>query len=100
MENGIDVNLLPATFRQALDITRKLGYRFIWIDSLCIIQDSKGDWAREAVLMSDVYGSAECNVAAVGADSFVCCFTKRNPLSLITCALFGGQEDDVFVHAP
>jgi hypothetical protein len=33
-----------ATFLEAIRVTRILGYRYIWIDSLCIIQDSSSDW--------------------------------------------------------
>ena len=41
-------------------MTRALGYRYIWIDSLCIIQDSFHDWQYEATLMGEVYGQADC----------------------------------------
>ena len=43
------------------------SYRYIWIDSLCIIQDSEEDWRREAVSMGEVYKNAICNIAATGA---------------------------------
>ncbi|KAI4694302.1 hypothetical protein J4E81_006518 [Alternaria sp. BMP 2799] len=43
-----------ATFREAIRVTRTLGYRYIWIDSLCIIQDSKSDWDYEATRMATV----------------------------------------------
>jgi hypothetical protein len=37
--DGIDENLLALSFRDAINITRKLGIRYIWIDSLCIYQN-------------------------------------------------------------
>ncbi|KAK1502880.1 hypothetical protein CTAM01_04869 [Colletotrichum tamarilloi] len=35
---------LSKTFQDAVLVTRRLGIKYIWIDSLCIIQDSKLDW--------------------------------------------------------
>ncbi|CZR55669.1 uncharacterized protein PAC_05557 [Phialocephala subalpina] len=46
---------LPDMFQDAVFITRKLGIKYLWIDSLCIIQDSEEDWAREASKMGNVY---------------------------------------------
>jgi hypothetical protein len=40
---GIDVRSLPQTFQDAIVFTRKLGMRFLWIDSLCIVQDDIED---------------------------------------------------------
>jgi hypothetical protein len=48
-------------------VTRALGYEFIWIDSLCIIQDSKDDWNHEAPLMQSVYREAAFNIAATAS---------------------------------
>lgn len=44
-------------------MTLALGYRYLWIDSLCIIQHDEIDWAHEARLMATVYGNADCNLA-------------------------------------
>jgi hypothetical protein len=52
--SGIPTPLLPPTFRDAVAITRKLGFRHLWIDSLCIVQDSRADWMCEAACMGDV----------------------------------------------
>ncbi|KAG9191391.1 hypothetical protein G6011_09479 [Alternaria panax] len=54
-----------ATFREAIRVTRALGYHYIWIDSLCIVQDSKSDWDYEASRMAIVYGNAVCNIACL-----------------------------------
>ena len=66
LEAGIEVASLPKTFREALDLASHLGL-YLWIDSLCIIQDSREDWEREARLMGMVYGNAEVTIAATGA---------------------------------
>jgi hypothetical protein len=57
---------LPRLFRDAILITRSMGYKYLWIDSLCIVQDSPDDWRREVSRMGNIYKycvfviSAEC----------------------------------------
>lgn len=63
-ERGIDFGRLPRTFADAVITCRRLGIRYIWIDSLCIIQDSSQDWGREAGTMHLVYKFAEVTVVA------------------------------------
>lgn len=48
----------PQTLRDAITITKSLGFRYLWIDALCILQDSKGDWEKEAAVMGKVYFNA------------------------------------------
>lgn len=55
---------LPLTFRDFVGVARRLGIRHVWIDSLCIIQDSREDWEKEAAQMADVYSNAIFTVAA------------------------------------
>ncbi|KAK2769742.1 heterokaryon incompatibility protein [Colletotrichum kahawae] len=52
-------------FAEAIQTARKLGIRYIWIDSICIIQNSVEDWECEAKLMHKVYRNSYCNLAAV-----------------------------------
>jgi hypothetical protein len=54
MKEGIAAEVLPLNFRHAIQITRDLDVGYIWIDSLCIIQDSPDDWARESVLITNI----------------------------------------------
>lgn len=96
----IPLTALSQTFRDAIDVTRRLGYRYIWIDSLCIIQNSREDWEREAVTMGDVYGNSACNIAVLGMDGVEGCFSLRNPLEIIPCriqAVSPGRGRSVFV---
>lgn len=58
---------LPRTFQDAIKITRILGHRYLWIDSLCIIQDNEEDWAREASLMAKIYSKAYYTLAALSS---------------------------------
>jgi hypothetical protein len=80
---GISVAQLPLTFQDAISVTRHLGLKFIWIDSLCIFQDSQEDWAREASLMGKVYSQAFCNIGATASSNAnEGCFRRRNPALL------------------
>ncbi|KAH6838616.1 hypothetical protein B0I37DRAFT_400223 [Chaetomium sp. MPI-CAGE-AT-0009] len=58
---------LPKTFQDAVTITRSLGVGYLWIDSLCIIQDDRDDWAREAARMKDVYAGCYAMISANGS---------------------------------
>ncbi|KAE9371820.1 HET-domain-containing protein [Stipitochalara longipes BDJ] len=66
-ERSLILEDLPLTFRDAILVTRKLGFRFIWIDSLCIIQDSHDDWVQEAALMHLYYKRSALTIAVDSA---------------------------------
>ncbi|KAF4944508.1 hypothetical protein FSARC_14653 [Fusarium sarcochroum] len=65
---SLGVHGLPRTFEHAVAATRKLGYRYLWIDSLCIVQDDHQDWAYGSALMHQVYTNAACNLAAAASE--------------------------------
>lgn len=65
---GIDLNGIPQTFKNAIYVARHLGFPYIWIDSLCIIQDSSDDWQREAKEMGRYYRDASLSVFALGSN--------------------------------
>ena len=67
MKAGFAIERAPATFRDAISITRLLGVRYLWIDSLCIIQHDPADWGREAARMGSVYVNAYLTIAAANA---------------------------------
>ena len=54
-QNSLPYKSLPRLFQEALETVRILGYQYLWIDSLCIIQDSGQDWQREASRMGETY---------------------------------------------
>ncbi|KAB5542493.1 heterokaryon incompatibility protein-domain-containing protein [Coniochaeta sp. 2T2.1] len=62
--DNIDFESLPLTFQEAIDITRRLGIRFLWIDSLCIIQDHMDDWRAEAAKMASIFQNCYLVVSA------------------------------------
>lgn len=59
---------LPQTFQDAVAFTRKIGVRYLWIDSLCIVQDDQLDWRREAAKMASVYQGATLVISAAKSD--------------------------------
>jgi hypothetical protein len=59
---------LPILFRDAITITRRLGYRYLWIDALCIIQDSHDDWLIESAKMGDIYKFSAITIAAEASE--------------------------------
>ncbi|KEZ41640.1 hypothetical protein SAPIO_CDS6954 [Scedosporium apiospermum] len=66
-EQGFELNgadRLPATIADAVHLTRLLGFRYLWVDSLCIVQDDHDDWQREAARMCDVYRLAYLTITA------------------------------------
>ncbi|KAL3420394.1 heterokaryon incompatibility protein [Phlyctema vagabunda] len=66
-QTSIPIITMPANFRDAVIVTRKLGFRYLWIDSLCIIQDSARDWEFESARMGDIYMNACLTIAAAAA---------------------------------
>lgn len=67
LERGFPLKDLPKTIHEAVQVTREMGIRYLWVDSICIMQDSVEDWESEAVRMSDVYGSSYCTIMATDA---------------------------------
>ncbi|KAI1009072.1 hypothetical protein LB504_003051 [Fusarium proliferatum] len=67
LRSGIEVSDLSPTFRDAALLVHRIGFRYIWIDSLCIFQDSLREWQQEAKAMVDVYRHSFCNISATGA---------------------------------
>ncbi|EWY80752.1 hypothetical protein FOYG_16677 [Fusarium oxysporum NRRL 32931] len=80
--NSISWHELPLNFKDAIEVTRGLGVRYLWIDSLCIVQDDNDDWARESVRMEEVYSNAQCVLAASSANSSQEGFLRRTSPSL------------------
>ena len=78
--DGFSFAELPKTFRDAVRLSRFLGVGYIWIDSLCIIQDDEEDWLKESKVMADVYRHSKCNIAATASQAPTeGCFYDRDP---------------------
>lgn len=88
LRQDIPIHQLPVLFRDALYVTSQLGVKYIWIDCLCILQDSRDDWEYEAARMGDVYQYAACNIAASGYENGkTSIFKERTPLPFLNFLL-------------
>lgn len=67
--SGLEESALPATIVDAIQLTRHIGERYLWIDALCIIQDSQEDKAAQISIMDRVYGRAALTIIAAGGTS-------------------------------
>ncbi|RYP46432.1 hypothetical protein DL768_007344 [Monosporascus sp. mg162] len=74
----VPLELLPAIAKDAISMTRLLGLRYLWIDALCIVQDSSEDWILESSKMDHYIQDASCViVAAAGQSSNLGLFPAR-----------------------
>lgn len=78
---GIPISELTENFRDAASMTSRLGLSYLWIDALCIVQDSQEDWERELPIMPWIFRNAYCNLVACGesADGL---FFARDPTTI------------------
>ncbi|KAH7406373.1 heterokaryon incompatibility protein-domain-containing protein [Phaeosphaeria sp. MPI-PUGE-AT-0046c] len=60
----LDFDGLPRTIKDAISVTRAIGVPYLWVDSLCIIQDDEADKIREISRMAQVYGDAHVTIVA------------------------------------
>ncbi|PVH68935.1 HET-domain-containing protein, partial [Cadophora sp. DSE1049] len=68
MKMEVDAEGLAPNFRDAVTVCRHLDLRYLWVDSLCIVQDSAEDWLHESSRMHSVYSNAVLNICATAED--------------------------------
>ncbi|KAI1398963.1 HET-domain-containing protein [Hypoxylon fuscum] len=98
---GISLTGLTRTFVDAIAITRKLQIPFIWIDSLCILQNSGEDWEAEAAQMADVYSNASVTLAASASSdgSQGCCVPNAGKEAFwpyVDFPIWGNREQECY----
>ena len=62
LQSGLPLQMLPGDINTAISTARSLGYRYVWLDSLCILQDSEEDKRRECAMMASVFRNAALTV--------------------------------------
>ncbi|KAI1091369.1 heterokaryon incompatibility protein-domain-containing protein [Rostrohypoxylon terebratum] len=98
MSRKKSIRELPRTLRDVCSIAHRLGFKYVWIDRLCIIQGCDEDWNREAAAMAMVYTQSSLTIAASCAlDEEDGCIRERNPfrtmaLRLKSCPLLPGDN--------
>ncbi|XP_014560870.1 hypothetical protein COCVIDRAFT_34204 [Bipolaris victoriae FI3] len=106
MSVNISFDTLPPLFQDAIIITRQLGLRYLWIDSLCIIQDSIRDWETESAKMGSIYQNSYITIAATqSANSSVRCLVERRkpvkiPYNNTTGKQFALRARKILDHHP
>ncbi|KAI1010043.1 hypothetical protein LB503_011487 [Fusarium chuoi] len=78
---GFSVPDLPKTIRDTILLTRMMGYRYLWVDAICIIQGPSGDFHSESTRMVDYYSNAECCISASAAADSQQGFLTERPLA-------------------
>lgn len=74
---------MPKTIEDAFDVCQQLEIFYLWVDSICIVQDDKDEWERESQKMSAIYENAVLTIGALGAhDVREGCFLPRHQPSL------------------
>jgi Heterokaryon incompatibility protein (HET) len=96
---GIPLASLPRTYRDAIAVTRGLGIRYLWIDSLCIIQDSSEDWEKECIKMPQIYQNSTVTIAGPAASGCESGFLDRQSQPAFSELPLGGGIGSVQVHS-
>ena len=65
--HGIEIRTLPKSFQDAISVTRATGIRYLWIDSLCIVQDDQDDWLEQSQQMGTFYERSRFTIAVADA---------------------------------
>lgn len=79
VRQGIDVQLIPQTIRDAILSTKRLGLRYLWVDAFCILQDSREDKVNEIARMRSIFRDAYVTVTAASAQKVSEGFLQDRP---------------------
>jgi hypothetical protein len=90
---------LPRVFQEAIRVTLELGVNHIWIDALCILQDSSEDWEIESSKMGDTYSNAYVTIAAALSPTPYDSMVKTRPAPKRIAAIdYRGDDREIFVR--
>ncbi|KAH5741123.1 hypothetical protein HBI18_042470 [Parastagonospora nodorum] len=80
LQAGMDHNMLPTVFQDAAAMAQSFGIQYLWIDTLCIIQDCEEDWEEQAAKMCEIFEGAAITIAASASQNPAqTLFAKRHP---------------------
>ena len=98
LRNGVPLNTLDLTIRDAILVTRGLEIPYIWIDALCIVQDAGGkEWNEQASKMNEIYGGSVATLVVASSDTVMNGFLKERQPRYIPISSFstpGGEATD------
>ncbi|KAF2269633.1 HET-domain-containing protein, partial [Lojkania enalia] len=94
-------NLMPRTFQEAIEISRALGERYLWIDSLCIIQDSKEDWSIQSSAMCDIYSNSVVTISTATSSVHEGCIVARSPEDVVPVKFdLSSSRGSIYLYPP
>ena len=67
-ETAFNIRDLPQTIQDTITICKRLGLSYLWVDSICIIQDDLEDWRAESPIMNQIYGNALLTLTGVASE--------------------------------
>jgi hypothetical protein len=98
LKNGFDLSKFDPTIRDAIFVARALEIPYIWIDSLCIVQDKDGkEWKEEAPKMNEIYGGSTVTLVAANSSSVMDGSLKDRQseyISILPLETPGGEASD------
>jgi len=94
-KEGIQLQSLPQTFQDAIFVTKALNVRYIWIDSLCIIQNDDRDWTTQAQKMAVIYSNSYLTISATSGQC-----VDSGLFSKLSSVNIGTLSARVFTHLP
>lgn len=101
---GLPQRNLSRTIRDAILVTRNLGFRYLWVDALCIVQDDDDDKNKQFAVMGDIYRKSALTIAAAtGSTADSGLFVHRDPLGRRPCPVYeeqGGHNSIMFAQLP
>ena len=99
--SNIDIETLPKSILHAIALSNELGYKYVWVDALCIIQDSVSDWLQESSKMCDYYSYSALTISANTTDTDTGFLKARNPLAKLPCWVVPkGRIPPIYIHQP
>jgi hypothetical protein len=105
-QRAIPLGILPKTFRDAIVVCRKLEIQYLWIDRLCIMQNSISDWEKQSSAMGSIYYNSTLTLAAtVSSDSSMGLFVPKHNswydhLDFVTLpSSFGHEKGQVYLSS-
>ena len=97
MTDTVELDSLPTLFRDAITVAQQLGYQYIWIDALCIVQDDEQDRTQEAAMSLTTFANADVTISTLfAADCHQSLFTDRPMRATRPVPLDLGFQGDEF----
>lgn len=104
LSNNISLVELPQTLQDAVQTTRLLGYRYLWVDALCIVQDDADDKSREIARMAEIYHNSTVTIVAPNSktvnEGYLMNQRKQPPFFRMPVSLPDGEVGEVGIGHP